>query len=130
MKFYYFLLFILLFAISCQNEVAPLPSDKMANILSDLHMAEAYAQLVPKDNGGYMSKNIDTLKILYGHIYKKHDMDTSTFNQALGWYKKHPLEFDKVYENVLEVLSIRKEIAKDSISETSDSTKVTFKDTL
>jgi len=118
------------FFIACQSEQPPLSNTKMAKILSDLHMAESFAQMVPKDNGDYSTKNVDTLQALYSHIYKKHKIDTASFSKALSWYKQRPKEFDKVYEEVLEVLSIRKELVKDSIIEYSDSTEVFIKDTL
>ncbi len=116
--------------VSCKEEEPLVAEDQMAAILSDLHMAEAYAQLVPKNMGDYMTKNNDTLKILYSHIYKKYDLDTTKFNKALTWYKNRPKVFDKVYEKVLEELSIRKDSYQDSIIEYSDSTEVNIKDTL
>lgn len=115
---------------SCQDEQAPMPKDTIANMLTDLHMAEAYAQLIPKDLGGYMTKNMDTLAILKAHIYKKYEVDTTSFNEALLWYKQRPKVFDQVYEMVLNKLSVRKETYKDSISEYTDSTEIEIKDTL
>lgn len=118
-----------LFMSSCKQEVAPLPVDQMAEILSDLHMAEAYAQLKPVDKGGYMSKNYDTLLVLYAHIYGHHRADTATFQKALRWYKKNPKKFDIVYEQVLNKLSIRKDAYSDSARMHKDSV-IVYNDSL
>ena len=123
-------LLCILFFISCQEEKPLIDQQQMANILTDLHMAETYAQLIPTDKGGFMTKNQDTLEILYSHIYKKYDLDTASFNKALNWYKERPKLFDKVYEKTLAELSIRKDTYTDSILEYSDSTEVNIKDTL
>ena len=83
---------------SCQEEQPPIPQSEMVNILTDLHMSEAYAQLNPIDKGGYMTKNYDTMLILYSHIFKKHSLDSTSFKTALIWYKQRPDVFDKVYK--------------------------------
>lgn len=116
-----FLLFLLVWCASCQTEQAPISEDKLASILQEMHIAETFAQINSSDSNGYMKKNYDTLFVHYSHIYKKYDLDTAAFHQAIAWYKKNPEKFDKVYEQVLSEMSVLKERYKDSISETADS---------
>jgi len=129
MRILLFLITILLFT-ACGEEKPPLDKKQMSEIMADMHLAESYAQLVPVKNGEYMSTNRDTLRVLYQNIYKKNKLDTTAFFEALAWYEAHPKVFDKVYEDVLEKLSVRKEIFKDSISKSTDSIKAEIKDSL
>lgn len=124
--------------VSCHEEKPPIPKEKMADILTELHMAESFAQLLPIDQGGYMTKNYDTMLVLYSNIYAKNNLDTLQFKEAIAWYEARPKEFDEVYERVLETLSIRKEnvkdslvkAKKDSVIEDSVTTKIPTPDTL
>jgi hypothetical protein len=131
MKFYLvFILFIVCCLFSCKTEEPPVATDNMSNLLADLHMAESFGQLIPKDKGGYMTKDQDTVNLIRSHILKKYGMDTLSFKQALAWYKERPKEFDAVYEKVLETLSIRKESKLDSVIEYSDTTSRNTQDSL
>lgn len=121
---------ITLFLISCQNNEAPLPATQMVNILSDMHMAETFSRIASVNTGIYDVKDKDTLQKLYSSIYQYYKLDTAQFSEALQWYQQHPKEFDKVYVQVLEELSIRKEIFQDNIVEYSDSTLSINIDTL
>ena len=109
---------------SCQDEQPPIAQSEMEDILTDLHISEAYAQLNPVDQGGYMTKNYDTMLLLYGHVFKKHALDTSSFKDALDWYQQRPQVFDQVYENVLAKLSLLKESGLDSLAQEVDSTQI------
>lgn len=109
-----------LFVFSCNEEKPPIPQDKMAEILTELHLAESFAQILPVDQGGYMTKNYDTMMVLYSNIYSKYKLDTADFKTAVRWYEAHPKMFDQVYEQVLESLSLKKESIKDSVVETAD----------
>lgn len=119
-----FILMILLFAGSCHQDQAPLSEKKLCAVLKDMHIAETYAQINTVDQGGFETKNYDSLFVLYSHIYKRHQLDTATFHKALSWYKQHPDAFDKVYEQILNELSILKEKHKDSVSVYTDSVSV------
>ena len=116
------LLLFLFFSISsCREEEPPMEHDKLVSILTDLHIAEGFAQVVPLNMGDYETKNFDTLKVFYAHIYKKNNIDSISFNEAIDWYEQHPKLFDKVYEKVLADLSLLKENGVDSTILNSDS---------
>jgi hypothetical protein len=128
----FFILLILLFFsfVSCKEEQPPITPAQMASILSELHLTEAYAQLTPVDMGGVMKKNTDSMLVLYGHVYKKNNIDSSSFKNALDWYHSHPDQFNKVYEQVLEKLSLAKEMDIDSSAIIDSNLNVNFQDTL
>ncbi len=133
MRFFTCIAFCTFLFTSCKDDSPPITEQKMAAILTDLHMAESYAQLTPISQDGISVKNTETMLILYSLVLQKYQVDSTSFQQALDWYKAQPEKFDLVYEKVLNKLSVLKEQQLDSLQQTSmDSshTKDGFKDTL
>lgn len=123
--------------LACQEEQAPISQSKMANVLTDLHIAETYAQLSPISRDGISVKNTDTMLMLYATVLKKHNLDSASFYNAMEWYKARPEVFDLVYEEVLNKLSLLKEKTPDSAKISSLDSNIEaniqvgrFKDTL
>ncbi|WP_234736482.1 DUF4296 domain-containing protein [Tellurirhabdus bombi] len=100
---------ILLFAWSCQttSETTPsdvLPEDKMAEVLTEIHLAEAKASKL-----GVISADSTTLiyKRLESQIYKKHKIDTAAYFRSYRYYSSNPAKMADVYKQVTEKLQIQ-----------------------
>lgn len=100
---------ILIFFFTCKAKEEHLSQAKFADILTDLHLAEAYAQVSPKDSAGLMIKNRDSIFAHYNYIFNRHKMNFQELQKALIYYQEHPEEYEKVYEIVLNNLSAIKE---------------------
>ncbi|MGC4056747.1 MAG: DUF4296 domain-containing protein [Chitinophagaceae bacterium] len=89
---------------SCQREdKPPIPREQMAQILIDIHLAEAYAGILTKDSvhAAVKVKNIDSLAVYYKEILQKHQVKADSFDSAFKWYRYHPALMDSLYERVV-----------------------------
>jgi hypothetical protein len=104
MKFKCLILFALLLVVSCGGEKLPqgiLPKDKMVPMLVDQHLAETiFAQ---RFTFGLKSDN--TLNDLYLSILKKYGVDRKVFEESVFYYSKHPKQYKKIYDEVLNRLN-------------------------
>ena len=105
MKIILSILSVLLLACSAPKTEIPteiLSETEFANMLKEIHVAEAAFEL-NKSKGMENAKN--TLANSYQSIYKKYDIDDSTFNKSLEYYAKHPEILEDIYSTVLEQLT-------------------------
>ena len=105
MKIIILLLSILLLA--CTTPKIEIPTEilsetEFTNMLKEIHLEEAAFEL-NKSKGLENAKNI--LANSYQSIYKKHNIDDSTFSKSLEYYAKHPEILEKIYSTVLEQLT-------------------------
>ena len=101
MKIIILLLSILLLA--CTTPKIEIPTEilsetEFTNMLKEIHLEEAAFEL-NKSKGVINAKN--SLATSYRSIYKKHNIDDSTFSKSLGYYAKHPEILEKIYSTVL-----------------------------
>lgn len=105
--------FLLLFVVccfttGCRQERPALDVKKLAVILRDFHLADAYAQYVPKaDSFTQVLKNDDTLKRAYALVLARHQVRESDLRSSLKWYEARPDLLDSVYQLVLTDLAIQ-----------------------
>lgn len=108
MKKYLFIPFLILAVLSCEEkkiEIPPdiLPADKMVSILIDIHLVE----------GSFSQKNLprDTAIFLFREyekdLFLKHKISDSTYRKSLDFYSAHPALMEKIYEQVVDSLSLR-----------------------
>lgn len=92
---------------ACTTAEAPLPRARMAEVLRDIHLAEAWAGIVGPDSlrTPASRRNLDTLACDYHRIFKKHNISQTQFSEAYAWYKARPGELDSVYARVLPMLN-------------------------
>jgi competence protein ComGC len=105
MKIIILILSVLLLACTAPKIEMPtgILSEKVcASILKEIHLEEAAFEL-NKSKGVINAKN--SLATSYQSIYKKHNIDDSTFSKSLEYYAKHPEIFEKIYSTVLEQLT-------------------------
>ena len=97
----------------------------MTSIMIDVHLTEAAL--------GRTIPNYDTSRVAYREahkrILKRHAVSDSAFKHSYDFYLSTPATLDKIYENVLDSLSLReakltsKVAAQDSIKSVTDTTK-------
>jgi hypothetical protein len=102
----FFIFFLCMFCISCSQNKDKVPSgiippEKMAEILTDVHIAEAYTN--------YKNLQADALKQsisdYYHFIFKTYGISDADFEESFDYYSKNPVAFIKVYDQVLIHLS-------------------------
>src|ERR1043165_6193679 len=100
-----FALAIFLF-ISCSSKTDTIPSkvipkDKMADILVDVHLAEASAE-----NRGLNSPQINLLMAAkYDSLFQKHKTTFAQFKSSYEYYLVHPDELSEIYSQVITKLT-------------------------
>ena len=106
---YVLILTILGFVLSCQatQDERPdnlIPADKMAAILTEVHLAESRVSRLGL-------RSVDSSNVVYKHlergIYKKFGVDTGAYNRSFIYYSSHPREMEAVYKQVVENLKAK-----------------------
>lgn len=95
-----------LISFSCDKEEAPkdiLPQDQLTQIMIDLYLGEAKLS--------NYSLPYDTSRKLFipyeESVLKKHGVSDSTLYKTYQYYFDHPKELEKLYEIVIDSLSLR-----------------------
>lgn len=89
-----FMCILILGACAQKENAPPIPKDKLAKVLVDVHFAEAAMQEVPssiRDSVG---------RVYYDQIFKIHGIDEETLNESLRIIKKDPEKLEAVYQKV------------------------------
>lgn len=76
--------------------------DKMINILTDIHLAEAW---VIEDNNDTVSKN-DQLASYYQEIFSQHKIDSKQYRQSYNFYAERPYMMNYIFQRVTEKLNL------------------------
>ncbi len=102
----FFGLSILLFSCGGDEEQVTIPADvlpkeKMAMVITDVHLAEAEADLKT------LPDSSSTGKIGFEKIYEKNQISKAQYDTSLSFYVDHPELLNEVYEIVLNELSKR-----------------------
>lgn len=85
-----------------------IPRDKMVQILSDIHTMEARIE--------HSVSYPDTALMVYSkqqdEILKKHNVEQEQFRDTYKYYLNHLAEMDKLYEIIVDTLSVRESKAR------------------
>jgi hypothetical protein len=101
---------MLLFSLhACKSEddmknipVDILKPEKMTEILSQAHIAEAYI----RNKGSAREDSLSKAAVdYYHHIMKNAETDIQQFEKSMDYYMERPELFDRIYQKVLERLS-------------------------
>ncbi len=84
-----------------------IPADKMAAILTEVHMAESQVSRIGL-------RSLDSSNIVYKHlekaIYKKFGIDTASYNKSYLYYSSHPRAMEVVYKRVVKNLEAKRNV--------------------
>jgi hypothetical protein len=89
---------------ACKKEEAHLPPDRMVPILADLHLADAYSNMVRDSLHPNAEKNYDSLALWTTRIFAHYKTTAKDFNKSLDWYRDRPIELDSLFAAVIPVL--------------------------
>lgn len=78
--------------------------DEMAAILMDVHLAESSVQETANDSIRMQKDKV--LAGYYGYILALHGESQQRFVQSFRYYEDHPLILNRVYQKVIEDLSL------------------------
>jgi hypothetical protein len=79
----------------------------MRNILMEMHLAESFAQHIPKDSIHFLLKNEDSLRQFNADILHRYSVTEKEFATALNYYKTQGETLDSIYQDLLNELSVR-----------------------
>lgn len=85
-----------------------LSKDQMVKILIDLHIAEVRAS---RDSNNKDAANMLLKETLFS-ICKAHGIEQKAFQKSYHYYLAHPREMAKIYESVVDELSLKECLAK------------------
>lgn len=93
---------------ACDSEEEP-PSDllseeKMADILADIHVAEARVTNMQLRS---LDSSVMVFERLQDQIWKKHQVDTSLYRRSYTFYTSHPAYLSEIYDKVEKKLEAR-----------------------
>ncbi|GAB3576965.1 hypothetical protein GCM10027578_43810 [Spirosoma luteolum] len=78
-----------------------IPEDRMANILTEIHLIEARVNRFALPSG-------DSSRALYKHLegqlFRRMKVDTATYSRSYIFYSSHPKEMQRIYESVVDQL--------------------------
>jgi hypothetical protein len=102
LRYSIFIIFLsILVACNKDNKKDIIEKNKMAAILTDIHLAESYSTLIKDSLHQSGERNLDTLNELYQSILGHYKISLKEFNNSFEWYKKHPSDLDSVYQQVI-----------------------------
>ena len=78
----------------------------MSEILLKMHIAEAYASVLPKEENSNQLKNMDSLIVFDNTILKEFNISKKTFDENINYYKTQPAKLDSIYLNILNEISL------------------------
>jgi hypothetical protein len=91
-----------------QDQGPVLPKEKMVSILTDVHIAEAVvnARSFPLDTSVLLFRNIEN------QLLAKHHVTRPQFDSSYQWYARHVEEYQDLYAQVIDSLSLRSSLKK------------------
>jgi hypothetical protein len=94
--------------LSCDSQESP-PSDllseeKMADILADIHVAEARVTNMQLRS---LDSSVLVFEQMQEQIWKKHQVDTSLYRKSYTFYTSHPTYLTEIYDKVEKKLEER-----------------------
>ncbi|WP_420146512.1 DUF4296 domain-containing protein [Spirosoma sp.] len=83
--------------------------DRMANILAEVHMAEAQ---VSRLNLGAIDSSNMAYKHLESQIFRKFGVDTAMYRKSYIFYSSHPADMEAIYKKVVDKLTRKVDTSK------------------
>ncbi|HAS36685.1 MAG TPA: hypothetical protein DCS15_09370 [Flavobacteriales bacterium] len=94
-----FLFFLVLF-ISCEEKVERpvevLDLTRMVQLVVDVEKVEAHLRTLDPDKDWTIES-----KTTYGQLLAKHEISQENFERSYDWWRKHPEQFERIYELAL-----------------------------
>ena len=103
----------LLALLSCANEENSIPDnvlqpEKLAIVMTDVHLLEAMLSI----RHNPMDSSTKLYALYKKDLFKKYLIDDSIYDRSVRYYNTHPQLIDKVYEKIIDSLSLKEEREK------------------
>jgi len=109
MKYFFYIFLIITILNSCsttiENPEIVIPADSMAIILADVHLADATLSVIMN------KKRFTKIDNYYYSVLKKHNISRARLDSSISYYSSRGEEFEKIYENVMFILSEKEGVA-------------------
>lgn len=92
---------------ACKNEDIPdnlLSQDEMLPIVVDLHIAE---EVIQSYHWNYDSSRVMFHSVYKPEVLKKYNVELAQFDSSYIYYERNVLLMNKLYERVIDTLSLR-----------------------
>ena len=91
----------LLLLTACEVPLGIASRKEMAQILADVHLAEATV------GQKYAYNDHSTKRAYFESVFAKHGITRDEFNESLEWYARHPRIFAEVYADAVDILEAK-----------------------
>lgn len=92
---------VLLLLTACEVPLGIASRKEMAQILADVHLAEATV------GQKYAYNDHSTKRAYFESVFAKHGITRDEFNESLEWYARHPRIFAEVYADAVDILEAK-----------------------
>ena len=104
------ILSISLLLVACIKPFETPPADviqepKMRDILIDIHLQEAFIMQRNLNNDSSTQAYLEAKK----QVLAKYKVDTALFRKSQDFYFKHPSNYKRIYEGVVDTLALREQ---------------------
>lgn len=105
MKYIFTFLFFTSLYFSCKEKKQYIPIQQLKDILLQMHLAESYALMAPKDSN---LQYTDTTMLAkhYNQILNQNKITQQDFELSIQHYKDIPGMYDSIYQMILNDISI------------------------
>src|ERR1700744_5957983 len=97
---------MLIFSCKSLPDNPPISVSKMSKVILDMQIAEIYSQGLGDSVKNKYEKNYDSLNSFYTSILKHHNITFEDYNNAINWYKNHPILMDSIFSSVSKELTL------------------------
>lgn len=100
------MLVAMLLLTACEVPVGVMSRKKMAEVLADVHIAEAITGQT------YAYNDFSSKRACFEKVFEKHDITRDEFNHSVDWYARHPRIYSEVYEETVKLIEKRQDEVK------------------
>ncbi len=100
------MLVAMLILTACEVPVGVMSRKKMAEVLADVHIAEAVTGQT------YAYNDFSSKRACFEKVFEKHDITRDEFNHSVDWYACHPRIYSEVYEETVKLIEKRQDEVK------------------
>lgn len=90
---------------SCGGEQPEMPIEKFAQVIYDVHRADAILEVSLKNDRDFKNDSLS----YYNEIFVKHGISKEQFHNYIQWYVDHPAKYKELYARVMKIVSKEEE---------------------
>ncbi|GAB3935255.1 DUF4296 domain-containing protein [Mucilaginibacter myungsuensis] len=128
MRIQYKLFFLAMLVLASCTEGEKVPADlideeRMTVLLANVHVIDGDLVTTPQQGDSLFRYGMG----YYVEMFRKHNTDTAKFRKSFEWYIKHPIQLNKMYDNVIKILEKKTDSLNKIPSSSADPARDTAK---